>query len=245
MNSTYDRWGPFCQAAKDYEAKLLGNKIVAAEAKTLMQRLGKRKLHPMACSKRLRVDTAASEPLLNEELLVQKNDDALVWADRYFETQEEMKCGKHALNNIMGGPQFTDEDVALACNSVVEEVSEPRHLHASASGWYSFSVLARLLHQTSPCLHSLNDRPVEPDAYERLQKDPDFKGVLINQKNKHWAAICPEKGVFFYVDSRFFPTRISSQDFHEIVTKHPMSFEIRLCYGKPPAQDPYTPVVLD
>ena len=43
------------------------------------------------------------------------------WTDRYFEGQTLAHCGMHALNNLVGGPQFTPPDMATACVQVVAE----------------------------------------------------------------------------------------------------------------------------
>ena len=59
---------------------------------------------------------------------------AALWGDRYFERQEENKCGRHALNNIIGGPQFLDSDLIAACMDVVAAVGGDPNDHARTDG---------------------------------------------------------------------------------------------------------------
>ena len=72
------------------------------------------------------------------------------WADRYFEKQEGAACGKHALNNLCGGPQFVDDDMVVACSQVLAETGEEENDHRSGHGWYSHSVLARVVQNFVP-----------------------------------------------------------------------------------------------
>jgi len=62
------------------------------------------------------------------------------WRNRYFERQESAECGRHALNNLMGGSQFLREDMEGAAREVLA-VGEQARDHIGAGGWYSHSVL--------------------------------------------------------------------------------------------------------
>ena len=70
-----------------------------------------------------------------------------------------MRCGKHALNNALGGElQFTNEELEAACDTVNAESMYPddngvlnpeeRENHIAADGWYSEQVLAKALERT-------------------------------------------------------------------------------------------------
>ena len=65
-----------------------------------------------------------------------------------------MRCGKHALNNALGGEHFfTNEDLEAACDLVLFESMVPddngllnpeeREDHIAENGWYSEQVLAK------------------------------------------------------------------------------------------------------
>ena len=86
----------------------------------------------------------------------------LLWGSRYFEEQAPGgKFGQHALNNLIGGPQFDDAFMEEAFRLVMEELPhEPAALHRRGAGWYSHSVLAKALDVTCPALYRLLFRPV-------------------------------------------------------------------------------------
>ena len=72
------------------------------------------------------------------------------WADRYFEKQHLAHCGMHALNNLVGGPQFIPLDLQTACAQMCAETGEMASDHSAATGWYSHSVLATALQLAVP-----------------------------------------------------------------------------------------------
>ena len=43
------------------------------------------------------------------------------WGDRYYERQQRAECGRHALNNVLGVPMFTDLDMTTAAEQVITE----------------------------------------------------------------------------------------------------------------------------
>jgi len=111
---------------------------------------------------------------------------AAVWGDRYFERQRGAACGQHALNNMIGRPQFCPDDMVDACRQVVAEVGGRRTAHARGRGWYSHSVLARVLQNTVPPEYRMLVRRVEPSTWDALVSLDDILGVLVNMNNSHW-----------------------------------------------------------
>ena len=162
----------------------------------------------------------------------QKRLGAFLWGDRYFEVQElgQMKCGKHAVNNLLGGPQYTDEDLESACDLVMSDVNmtDDRSAHAQENGWYSHSVLAKLFDMTNPCRWMLMFTPVKPDSYDAFMTNDAFEGILINKNNVDWVCIAKQSGHCFYVDSCDFPRKITPANFSHIITMFPMSFHVAL-----------------
>ena len=146
--------------------------------------------------------------------------------DRYFERQSEAKCGRHAINNLLGGPQYVDRDLERACSEVAAELGEPMSLHCRAGGWYSISVLAKLFDMTSPCTAVLSSSPAQPDTYQDLLLDDGKIGLLINKDNVHWVCMCKHAGNIFYVDSCYAPTVVDANEFQHILKHHPMSFVV-------------------
>ena len=73
-----------------------------------------------------------------------------VWNGRYFERQSGAYCGMHAINNILGAPAFTIDDMERACREVEAETGEPISWHMSSSGDYSLSAIAKVIDLTAP-----------------------------------------------------------------------------------------------
>ena len=88
-------------------------------------------------------DDAASGDSNDDEVLFQNSAEVL--GSRYFERQSGAACGQHALNNLVGRPQYLPNDMVEACEQVVQEVGDPAAEHRCGRGWYSFSVLGRVL----------------------------------------------------------------------------------------------------
>ena len=166
-----------------------------------------------------------ARPGLSAEEEAQRHRDISLWGDRYFETQEDLKCGRHAVNNVMGGPQFVDADVHRAVDEVVSDVGESQDQHAGPRGWYSHSTLANQFELTLPCW-VLQLQPAKPCDYDQVVESTNVCGILINIANAHWVCVCKEKGALFYVDSLHAPTIIGRSDFEQIITKYPMSFPV-------------------
>jgi hypothetical protein len=153
-----------------------------------------------------------------------RKQDEILWGDRYWEQQEQMKCGRHAVNNLMGGPQFIDGDLEAAGEAVCIDTGEPRKLHIAANGWYSLEVLARLLDMTNPPVGQLLLRPCNAGAYSAICNGEQYRGCLVNLRNRHWVCIVPHNGHVFYVDSLHAPVTITEDDFGSILDKFPMTF---------------------
>ena len=51
------------------------------------------------------------------------------WGDKYFEKQVDAECGQHALNNVLGGPQYLKDAFTAAAEQVVAEYGQPAAEH--------------------------------------------------------------------------------------------------------------------
>jgi hypothetical protein len=141
-----------------------------------------------------------------------------------------MKCGRHAVNNILRGPQYVDADLDRACDMVLAQLpfNEHRSTHARSDGWYSHGVLAQLFDMTVPPKFMLRSRPVEPTNYDPFMMDESMQGILVNKSNVHWTCIVKQSDHCFYVDSYYFPRCITAANFEEIMKLYPMSFFVCL-----------------
>lgn len=151
---------------------------------------------------------------------------AEIWGGRYFEPQQGAACGRHALNNVCGGPQFDDNALRVACDEVLAELgSDTVRDHRLGNGWCSHSVLARSFDLTSPPVWRLVLGPCHASAWKALTSDAQsVRGALINISNSHWVAVCSEKGQVFYVDSKAAPVIIEEAEWKRVLALHPLAF---------------------
>ncbi len=164
------------------------------------------------------------EPANNSENSEQKRLDFQLWGDRYFESQEAAQCARHAVNNLLGGPQFVDEDLQVACDLSCVEYSDDPALHRGSGGWWSVEVIARLFDMTNPPLGQILLANAVPGDFDRVMSSDDFYGFLVNLRNQHWICLPVHNDLLWHVDSKFAPTRISREDFNSILKKFPRCF---------------------
>ena len=143
----------------------------------------------------------------------------------------------HALNNLLGGtPYIEEEELSLACDTVLEESRYPddqhghysielRSNHEDASGWYSSEVLAMALSRTFQyelVVHPLQDNPGELFAEQMI-------GALCHQDGppKHWVALRVVAGQVWLLDSKKTPRALTRKQYEVIVAKHRKCFPVR------------------
>ena len=148
------------------------------------------------------------------------------WTDRYFEGQTLAYCGMHALDNLVGGPQFTPPDMATACSQVVAETCDLPSVHATTTGWYSHSLLGRVLQNTIPARWRLRLHPLLPAELESFCEDPLICGALMNEDNTHWLAIAKHGGSLWHVDSKHTPRPISLTELLLTLRRYPATFPL-------------------
>lgn len=149
-----------------------------------------------------------------------------LWGSRYFERQTDAQCGKHALNNLVGGPQFLETDLLTACLKVIAETDESREDHACAAGWYSHSVLARALQDTVPPRWRLRLSPMLECDLSNFCSNPLIYGALMNQSNVHWISIVKHAGFLWEVDSQATPRRLRDEDLLRLLRQHPSTYPL-------------------
>ena len=155
--------------------------------------------------------------------------------DKPFQRQEEMRCGKHALNNALGGECFfTNDDMSQACDIFIEESHYPdaeglpanvarRDLHEKGNGWYSVQVLGTALRHTAKFAMSEQPLRINPDViYQQT-----VVGAVINQNNAHWFAIRYDNQFLWKMDStEEEPTVLSYEEYVQLVHVHRHSYPI-------------------
>ncbi len=265
MLSTYDRWGPFCEAAAAYE-----NELNALRCNIACR------LHPGlaadATSKRLRRETRAAAPTSEQQLVLQgsvpdprvpspdelasqdpvldpgdglpeqqatphsqpateqkqesrlERESRSAWGSRFFEPQQEARCGQHALNNLLGFPYYDADSLEQACQTIIAETNEHPAFHRRPTGWYSHAVLARALDYTVPPVWRMLDRPASHVDWAAVSSEQSVAGMLCNTNNIHWTCISRHNDKVFYIDSRYSPVLIGETEFRRILDLHPFCF---------------------
>ena len=146
------------------------------------------------------------------------------WGDRFFEQQKDSECGRHALNNVLGRKVFTHDDLRRTAKEVVELTQEQQSEHVKPGGWYSHSVLARALLDTTDS--QLMFSRLQKSAYHTLMLDETAAGAVVNQDNYHWIALVKHHGLLWEVDSRKAPALMDQQAFSATVERFPNTFAI-------------------
>lgn len=150
----------------------------------------------------------------------------LDWGDRYFERQTLARCGMHALNNLVGGPQFVPDDLVSACRSIILETGEFASDHATAMGWYSHSVLSRVLQETVPPRWRLRFSPLLPNEVDDFYSDTLMYGALVNHHGEHWVAVVKHMDLLWNVDSCSIPRVLRLMDFRAMLLVYPETYPL-------------------
>ena len=145
-----------------------------------------------------------------------------------WERQVEMRCGRHSLNNALGGEHvFSNEDLSNACDVVVAESLFPdnegiagdpqhRHDHEAADGWYSEAVLAMTLRRSLNYRLLLEPLHVNPNVLE----EDRIAGAVINKDNEHWVALRRVDGRIWLLDSTQQPRALHHKEYMAFIKRH-------------------------
>ena len=113
----------------------------------------------------------------------------------FYELQEGGWCGKHALNNYLGGPYVQKDDCLRAAQQVCSHLSENMSEHLDEqTGWLSIDVINVL------CAANFGVE-VEPASFPVADlADEDDVAFLINCNQQHWTVLrhCVGWGVGAY-----------------------------------------------
>ena len=124
-------------------------------------------------------------------------------------------------NCLSGGPQFIETDLRTACAQVVAETGDAASNHASDDGWYSHSVLARVLDNTVPPRWRLRLAPMRETELPDFCKNPSICGALVNEGGIHWTAIVKHAHALWHVDSCLSPYELELSDLRTFFHRHP------------------------
>ena len=147
-----------------------------------------------------------------------------IWGDRYWEVQSEAMCGQHALNNLLGGPQYQQADFVATVEEIVAVTGDDTSQHMNEHGWYSHGVLGEILQHTVPPRWRLATCRASIAQWDALKSEDTIVGALVNQKNAHWVSICKEASHVFYCDSKYAPHLIEADDWSDILQRFPDTY---------------------
>ncbi len=161
----------------------------------------------------------------------QKNEDAHDGEQFYFERQEQRLCGKHAVNNAIGGPVFAEADLRDGAQMAATEQGGLLKDHAGLRGDFSESAIAHTLLQTSP--YRLNaTRRVESAASAFVPDDAqdEIVGLLVH-KSDHWVAIKQDRStrrtVAWLLDScDGGPRPLTAAGLGRQLARHPSTYQV-------------------
>ena len=150
---------------------------------------------------------------------------APVWGTRYFERQQGAFCGRRALNNVLGGPHFVDDNLIAAATMVCSEINEPMSWHAKQTGWYSHGVLCKAFGLLVPTAWRLLSRPLNIADVQEFQTNPLIVGAICNEGNVQWTPVVEHEEEVWYVDSRAQPQLLRAGELEAQSRHNPMTFE--------------------
>ena len=151
-----------------------------------------------------------------------------LWGEHYFETQELARCGQHALNNFVGGPQFQHNDLVIASLQIVSTTEELVSEHVHANGWYSHGVLGAALQNTVPPRWRLLLQPLTTDGVFKFLHTSSISVALVNIRDEHWLAIVKHASRLGLIDSRYRPVILSESEIINHLKLHPCTYSLVL-----------------
>ena len=108
----------------------------------------------------------------------------------YFESQKELFCGKHALNNLLQGEVFSEEELNRICEEMAreEEMLEKDKIKCSKSGNYESAVLVKALTERNLGVTECYRYTCYRNCL-KFKSDNRFIGFLFNLGGYHWTAM--------------------------------------------------------
>ena len=153
----------------------------------------------------------------------------------HFETQVAARCGMHALNNALGEPLHTADDMTRACKiylqqSRAEGNPEVRTDHEGPRGWYSSEVLSTAVTSTTVWRRGRVEHIMH---LEPLRENPDALrtsiGAVVNIRNEHWVALRWLRDAVWLLDSvRSRPIRLAWPMYLAFLAEHPAAYRIEV-----------------
>ena len=126
----------------------------------------------------------------------------------FFVRQRGNKCGLLAIQNMLQSAALAEKDMCLARDAVLEETGDSVANHESGGGFWSISVIVKVLLQNGYTVEQGvrtldGKREWTSRPLQELLQDKLFRGVILHQReNHHYACLRPQSGDLMYVDSQ-------------------------------------------
>jgi hypothetical protein len=132
----------------------------------------------------------------------------LYYDPRFFEPQESLGCGRHALNNLLGGRYFIKDDRSVfTLDSIKIPISLQslcRFLSNELRIFETLECLEDENYDTNVLRSALNilGFPVEQKTRETIEDNPEIFGFIVNYGGGHWVSLRRlDDGNYKYTDS--------------------------------------------
>ena len=103
------------------------------------------------------------------------------------------------------------------------ETGDPSSAHVyPKSGWYSHTVMAKVLDNVIRPDTRMLSRRVSSGDYGYMLTTAAVRGAVVNESNVHWTAIVKHDNALWYVDSQVPPPErpLGMRSFVELVKQH-------------------------
>jgi hypothetical protein len=174
----------------------------------------------------------ATDPAFAEEMDSVATPTQLVYQG-YFERQEGLHCGMHALNNVIGERFLTKENMESAVETYVwqqEFEGCPERIcdHWSPDGNYSEAALTHALICFENTYTLDVNMPILPltTMPEEIFSD-DILGVIVNKDQGHWVGVKVVENLIWLLDSIRLPQLLSHSEYLDYLLRFDRAFFIR------------------
>ena len=150
----------------------------------------------------------------------------------YFEQQERALCGMHALNNALGQAIFTETDMDLAVQILLDEGGadrgEVREDHMAPGGYFSSEVLAQVLQSKAMAAFDRVRWEMRLEPVTCLEHLHVAAGAVQNRANAHWVAYrCIENKILRLDSLATSPVQLTEEQLLEDLHRYPSTYAIR------------------
>ena len=144
---------------------------------------------------------------------------------QFFERQEALRCGLHALNNALGAHCIDAVDMPRAAKAFLDEnfeLGDNMQDHLEPQGDYSIEIMSMVLR--TKAMEAFGQLRWHMDI-QRAMTAEDLRGCIgavVNLEGRHWVALRPLARRFLYLDSmEERPRELNDGELDSLLAAHP------------------------